>query len=318
MALPAVSLEKRGKSSEGRGYLLIPTNRIRRYPGQPRMFIDPLALLDLQKSIAEIGQRRPVIVKVVQGDPVHDYELIDGERRWLCCKRLGIAKMKAVFEEPADDDEQFLSAVVANIPSQPHSPLEIAHAIDRLRKSKQMHGVPVTEAMNRIGATFGHDYAWAYRYHRLLELDPRVQALMDGKRTEEERLNTSIATFLIGRSPETQVKIAMRALSQGWGLRQVELFAAQLTAETGEVRVGRRKKPVDHYRNLLSFLRRLKEGTGFLLSMPNKVFEEMFLRRDPEDREKVLEEVKTCRADLAEIEQVLKRLEEEQKSPKKR
>ena len=84
-------------AKESRGYLLIPTKRIRRYPGQPRLYIEPLALMGLEASIRHIGQRRAITVKAVTGDPDHDYELIDGERRWLCCKRIGTAKMKAVI-----------------------------------------------------------------------------------------------------------------------------------------------------------------------------------------------------------------------------
>ena len=63
----------------------IPWELIRPFKGQPRKYFDREELENLADSIAEIGQQTPVWVRILEDDPVYEYELIDGERRYIAC-----------------------------------------------------------------------------------------------------------------------------------------------------------------------------------------------------------------------------------------
>lgn len=65
--------------------ILIGRDRIRTSVKQPRKHFSLARLHDLAKSIAEIGQKTPVVVRPVCGDPCHEWELVDGERRFRAC-----------------------------------------------------------------------------------------------------------------------------------------------------------------------------------------------------------------------------------------
>jgi len=293
------------------GYYLLVPQRIRRYAGQPRKHFDPDAMQDLRDSISDIGQRKPIEVKPIYDDPRHDWELVDGERRWRCALEIPLKHLKAIINEPEDEEEQFWESLAGNIPPHLHTPLEISEALKRVRDSAKMKNKPMTEVMRRVASLFGKSVGWAQNYAKILRLAPQVQALMDDSRVKEERLNVSVAGFISTFADgDFQWKLAVAAVEKGWTRQRVELYAEMLqrTASKKELRLGlREKKPSDHFRSLTSFLARLHEGSEWVLSMPGNVFKEMFLKRKKEDRDVVLAEVKSCIKNLKELEQVLSR-----------
>ncbi len=64
-------------------------DRIRPFANQPREYFNESALKDLARSIKAVGQQVEIRVRPLAGDPKHDYELIDGQRRWLACQMIG-------------------------------------------------------------------------------------------------------------------------------------------------------------------------------------------------------------------------------------
>src|SRR3989344_4622538 len=116
----------------------IPRVKIRRFADQPRTYFDGRDMSDLAASIEEIGQQTPIVVKAIADDPKHDYELVDGERRWIACGIVGVETMLAWIKNVSDTEEQFVSSVVGNFGRSGHTALEIAQAIDRIRNSKRL------------------------------------------------------------------------------------------------------------------------------------------------------------------------------------
>src|SRR5687768_11915282 len=88
----------------------LPTSAIKPLPGQPRLHFDAAQLRRLRDSIAEIGQQTPAIV--IPWADGGGYRLRDGERRWRCCRELGI-DLLALIAEPKDDEEEFELSVAA-------------------------------------------------------------------------------------------------------------------------------------------------------------------------------------------------------------
>ncbi|MDD5703926.1 MAG: ParB/RepB/Spo0J family partition protein [Dehalococcoidales bacterium] len=78
----------------------IPTEKIRRNPHNPRVLFDPVPLKILLESIKELGILVPLLIYESKG--TGDYVILDGERRWLCAKELGLKDVPAnVIEEPS-------------------------------------------------------------------------------------------------------------------------------------------------------------------------------------------------------------------------
>lgn len=60
----------------------IDPRKIRQLKGQPRTHFNEESIDRLADSIEEIGQVQSGIVRKVTNSGIHEFELIDGERRW--------------------------------------------------------------------------------------------------------------------------------------------------------------------------------------------------------------------------------------------
>lgn len=205
----------------------IPRVKIRRFEGQPRTFFDPGELAELAASIEEVGQQTPILVKRMSGDQKHDYELIDGERRWLACGMIGVETMLALIKEPRDSEDQFLSSVVANFGRVGHTPLETAKAIERLRASKQMQRYSAGEQVERIAKICARSTPWVYQHLALLRLDPKVQAMLEPSVPKDKRLDLSIALYLTSLHTELQLEIAEEVVRKGLKLKEAAFLCPQ-------------------------------------------------------------------------------------------
>ena len=72
---------------------LLPIDRIKANPNQPRRDFDETALGELISSIKEKGVLQPILVA-----PLSDgnFEIIAGERRWRAAQRAGLTQIPAV------------------------------------------------------------------------------------------------------------------------------------------------------------------------------------------------------------------------------
>lgn len=78
----------------------IPIEKIRRNPHNPRALFDPEPMKILLESIRELGILVPLLI--YESERTGDYIILDGERRWLCAKDLGLKDVPAnVIEEPS-------------------------------------------------------------------------------------------------------------------------------------------------------------------------------------------------------------------------
>ncbi len=245
--------------------LRIPRSRIRRFSGQPRQYFDVRDMADLAASIEEIGQHTPIVVKEIVGDPKHDYELVDGERRLIACGMAGVETMLAWVRPFKDslniDDEQFVASVVGNFGRTGHTPLEVARAIDRIRKSRRMWELSAGEQIARIAKIFAHSEDWIYQHLAILRLHPDVQAMMEPTVPEEQRLSHSLAVFISSLHHDLQKQIATEAMERRMNISQARTYARQAAGDAGlTVGVAKRKRrPVYEFRNLEAFVKRTQE-----------------------------------------------------------
>lgn len=53
------------------------------------------AILHLSNDIRVNGLKEPIVVEMVE----YCFQIVDGEKRWRACKRIGLEKIKAVITE---------------------------------------------------------------------------------------------------------------------------------------------------------------------------------------------------------------------------
>lgn len=225
----------------------VPCWRIRPMPGQPREYFDPVALRDLARSIAAMGQVVPAQVAPVRGDKKHDYEIIDGQRRWHAAQMAMVPTFRCeVIDEP-DEDRRYLRSFVANLSREANHPMEIATAIDRILRTK---------TIAEVAEIIGRSEAYVCQYRLLLRLVPDLKSAMHPTVPKNKRLIASAAFLLAKREPGEQVaaweEIRKRPESV---LKATQRVIAEMPSD--DRRPKRESKPFEKYRVLQGQLDRV-------------------------------------------------------------
>lgn len=193
---------------------------IRPNPFQPRTRLDEPALTELTASIEASGLLQPVVVRPRNGG----YELIAGERRWRAVQRLGWATVPAVVRD-VDDQTLLTLALVENLQRDDLSPIDEAQGYHRLMEEFSLSQLEVARVVGRHRATVAN-------LLRLLKLPDEVRAMV-----HEGKLSEGHARALLAlEQPDALVRLARRAVADGWSVREVE------TRVRGEGR-SRRREP---------------------------------------------------------------------------
>lgn len=184
----------------------VPLGRVRPMCGQPRSYFDKNALEELAESLKAIGQVVPAQVTRVTGDRRHDYELIDGQRRWHAAEIAGLAALRCeVIDEP-DPEARFTRSVVANLSRQPNHPMEIALACQRMRKSM---------TVEKVAATLGKSVSWVNQHVSLLKLHPDLQSMLHPTTPKANRLPFAAALKLASLPHDRQKEAIGKILASG-------------------------------------------------------------------------------------------------------
>lgn len=280
--------------------------KVRRFENQPRKFFDQEELKELAASIEEVGQKTPILVKRISGDPKHNFELIDGERRLIACGIAGLRTIFAIITDEKDTDTQFLDSVVSNFGRVGHTPLETAKAIQQIRDSKLMAHLSAGERVERIAKIFAHSVPWVYQHLSLLRLDPKVQAMMDYSIPKEKRLDFSIALYLTSLHTELQFEIAKKVVEEGMSIREARFYARRVAASVGkQVGSGRGRKPSDDYKILERFINRVSRDVDLFLSMTDESFTNMVKVHSVEERKRLIQDVEERIDDLNQLKDAL-------------
>jgi ParB/RepB/Spo0J family partition protein len=228
--------------------LRVPLNRVRPMPDQPREHFDKRALEELAASIEAVGQLQPAPVARVKGDPRHDFELIDGQRRWHACAMAGLDTLLVMVVDEPDPEKRFALSVVANFARQGHHPMEIARACRRMRTMM---------TVDQVAAALGKGPAYVHQHLSLLKLHPDLQDAMHPSLPKGDRLPVAAALRLAPLPPhgpggQLAAWSAMRASGVSM-MRAAEAAVAGLPQTEGR---GRVKGPYDQLRTLLERLER--------------------------------------------------------------
>lgn len=212
-----------GPAPPAPGPALLPVERIRPNPEQPRRVFAPEELERLAASIRQHGILQPVVVRRAGGE---DYELVVGERRWRAARQAGLAAIPAVIADVAERDRLAL-ALVENVQRHDLNPMELAHAFQALAAQGA--------TQEEIGARVGFDRATVANHLRLLELSHELQ-----QDVESGVLSLGHAKALLSvTSPERRRALRDRIVAEGLSVRRAEEEARALGAAVRPARKPR-------------------------------------------------------------------------------
>lgn len=223
--------------------ITIDPRRVRPFEGQPRKYFDRDELISLELSLKQHGQLQPGLVRKIAGQD-HDYELVDGQRRWLACTKLALP-FRAIVVETENIEDQYKMSLAANFQRADHTPMEIARAIERLDKAGRERGY--------IAMLFGKSRQWVYDMSRLVTLASELQMRLGPPTPEKDRLPLTLATHLARLKASDQLAILEEFERQGLtGAAAISRIDRVLRSEG--VIAQRHTKPADFTRMVTRYL----------------------------------------------------------------
>lgn len=197
---------------------MVPVDRIRPNPYQPRVEMDEAALQELTESIRTHGVLEPVIVRVV----ADGYELVVGERRWRAAQRAGLAAIPAVVRHLSDQEAAVL-ALVENLQREDLNPIEEARAYQRLTE------LGLTQ--EEVAAQVGKSRPAVANSLRLLSLEPDIQ-----RAVARGEVSVGHAKVLLGVDDGgLRRRLVEEIIRKGLTVRQTEeLVRARVKGPTGK------------------------------------------------------------------------------------
>lgn len=188
---------------------LIPIDRIKANPDQPRRVFQREALDELASSIREKGIIQPLILRSDPGDATA-YQIVAGERRWRAAQMARLHEVPAIIRE-FDDTEVLEIAIIENIQRADLNAIEEAagyrQLMDRFGHTQERMAEALGKSRSHIANTL-----------RLLGLPEGVQDLVS-----EGKITAGHARALI--TAEDPMALAKEIIRKGLSVRETEALA---------------------------------------------------------------------------------------------
>ncbi len=223
--------EENAGPAEAEGDLrLLGVTRIQPGKYQPRQSMDEERLQELAASIKAQGLIQPIVVRAIGADR---YEIIAGERRWRAAQLAGLKDIPALVRD-VRDQAVVAMALIENIQREDLSPLEEAHALQRLiAEFKHTH--------QQVADAIGRSRAAVSNLLRLLDLPAPIKQLL-----EQHKLDMGHARALLTLEPKLALGLARQAAEQGWSVRELEEAARKAqTTHKGKTRPAASARDAD-------------------------------------------------------------------------
>lgn len=159
--------EQADSKKEG-GLVTLPVELLQRGKYQPRSDMHPKSLEELADSIRSQGVVQPIVVRPIgEGH----YEIIAGERRWRASQMAGLTEVPVIIREVTDNTAAAM-ALIENIQRENLSPLEEAHATQRLLDQAEGNRGNLIDAI-------GKSKSWVTKRLALLTINDPLQKISD-------------------------------------------------------------------------------------------------------------------------------------------
>ena len=236
---------------------VVPIDKIRPNPDQPRRSFNEDALNELAASIREKGIIQPLIVRTNPRNAAR-YEIVAGERRWRASQRAGLHEVPVIVKE-FSDSEVLEVAIVENIQRADLNPIDEAagykQLIDRFGHTQ-----------DQLSSALGKSRSHIANLMRLLTLPQEVQA-----HVIEGRLSAGHARALIGQDQPDQ--LARRIIHDGLSVRETEELV-KLKKSKAEKSVTNKAKPAQKDPDTVQIEKELAANLGMKVSIDHKAGQE--------------------------------------------
>lgn len=216
-------------STDERGVLQVPLDRIERNPDQPRSSFDEDHLGELAASIAVHGVIQPLIVRA-RADGT--YQLIAGERRLRAARLAGLETVPAIVREATEAGSSLELALIENLQREDLNPIETALAYRELIDRFGLTHDAVARQVGKSRVAISNAL-------RLLDLAPETrQAIVEGRISEGH--GRALAAITI---PALQRAVLQVVLDRGLNVRQTEELVRR---KRDEAPAARERAPLSH------------------------------------------------------------------------
>lgn len=188
---------------------MMPIEKIRPNPDQPRRSFDESDLSDLAASISQKGVIQPLIVRPDPERP-GGFQIVAGERRWRAAQRAGLHEVPVVQRE-MDDTEVLEIAIIENIQRADLNAIEEALGFSQLMER-------FGHTQEQLSTVLGKSRSHVANLMRLLKLPEEVQ-----EHLRQGMLSAGHARALIN-APDP-IALAKRVISGGLSVRETERLA---------------------------------------------------------------------------------------------
>ncbi|NEG95522.1 ParB/RepB/Spo0J family partition protein [Bifidobacterium sp. SMB2] len=187
---------------------------------QPRQIFDEDELLELSRSIQEVGVLQPIVVRkrtaeaIAASESKAPYELIMGERRWRATQLAKLKTIPAIVKTTSDTD-MLRDALLENLHRVALNPLEEAAAYQQMLSEFGLTQEQLSKSVSKSRPQIANTL-------RLLQLPASVQ-----KKVSAGVLSAGHARALLGLSnPERMEELANKIIAEGLSVRTTEEIVA--------------------------------------------------------------------------------------------
>jgi len=192
---------------EGLRYLDLSACEPNKY--QPRSTVDDESLASLAMSIQSAGVMQPIVVRPKLGSG-NRFEIVAGERRWRAARLAGLSALPAIVRE-LSDEQSAEWALIENVQREDLNPMDKARAFATL---SEQFGLSHAAVADRVGV----ERPTVTNLVRLLDLENEIQELI-----RIAVLQVGHGKVLLSMSGgAARVKLAGRAVREGWSVRRLE------------------------------------------------------------------------------------------------
>ena len=218
--------------SSGDRLTSVPVRDIKPGRYQPRSQMDDEGLQELADSIKAQGVIQPVIVRE---HGLSQYELIAGERRWRASQLAGLAEIPVGIKS-IGDEAALAMGLIENIQRENLNPIEEAQGLKRLVDEFGLTHETVAKAVGRSRSAVSNSL-------RLLALPEPVQEMLFLR-----QLEMGHARALLSLPVMEQLSLALKAVKNGWSVREVER-RSQLAQQAPQEKKSKTVSPDIRYLN---------------------------------------------------------------------
>lgn len=201
---------------------------LRPNPYQPRKLFDQEAIEEMKRSILEHGILQPIIVR----KSIKGYEIVVGERRYRAAKEAKLEKVPVIIRDLSEPQMMEL-AVLENLQREDLTPIEEASAYQLLLEKLKL---TQEELAKRLGKSRPH----IANHIRLLSLPSVIQEYIS-----EKKISMGHGRALLGlRNKDKLNAVVQKTIKEGWNVRQLEKFIAQMNENVSRETKKPEKKDV--------------------------------------------------------------------------